>query len=139
MKQVITFSRDASENLMAWWKSLDNNRSDRARLRRCKSHIEVVFEPAFHNLRQRLQAREFQAGQALAHVAGILSHVKNHSADRSFAEQLALTKPGNNQAILSGLRFRRLLAIKERDELFVPLLRVISMLDGTANILSLAD
>jgi CRISPR system Cascade subunit CasB len=52
---------------------LDENRGDRAELRRCRSPAEVAFVPAFYRLRVR--APENLDPERLAVVAGILSHL----------------------------------------------------------------
>ena len=40
---------------------------------------------------------------------------------------------------MSGLRFRRLLKIEDRDDLYGAVVRTIRLLDGSVNIASLAD
>ena len=56
--------------LDAWWQSLDDNRGDRAELRRCGTLAEVVFTPAYHRLRQRLCRCGVVHDDGLAVVAG---------------------------------------------------------------------
>ena len=52
---------------------------------------------------------------------------------------MATPKAGSDRARVSGLRFRRLLKISDREELYQPLIRIVRLLGGQANILSLAD
>jgi CRISPR system Cascade subunit CasB len=47
-------------------------------------------------------------------------------------------KPGSDKATVSELRFRRILAIDDLDDLYSQLRRAISLLDGTANLVDLA-
>lgn len=124
--------------LDAWWQSLDDNRGDRAELRRCGTLAEVVFTPAYHRLRQRLCRCGVVHDDGLAVVAGLAAKVKNNTMDVPFARQMATGKP-DGSARVSGLRFRRLLKVKEREELFTAMGRVIAMLGGAVNLQSLAQ
>lgn len=56
----------------------------------------------------------------------------------NIAEQMATGKP-DGSARVSGLRFRRLLKVKDQEELFGAMTQVISLVGGTANIQSLAQ
>ena len=57
------------------------------------------------------------------------------------AEQMATGKTGkvDESARVSGLRFRRLLKVKEQEELFTSMTRIIALLGGTVNLQSLAQ
>jgi len=131
-------SRPASGVLMNWWDELDENRGDRAVLRRCRNTTEVVFSPAFHRLRLKLSKTGDFNSESLALIAGILSHVKTHDGSANFATQMATPKTEGSNARVSGLRFRRLLKIKDIDELFGSIIRIVNLLDGNLNIYSLA-
>lgn len=120
--------------LAEWWATLDDNRGVRAQLRRCDNPNTICFQPVYHSLKQRLKITN---DQRLPHVIGILAHVKNNLPGE-FAQQLA-TKKNDNQAKLSGLRFRRLLAITDPEEFYVTMIRVLRLLDGQANIETLAN
>jgi CRISPR system Cascade subunit CasB len=76
---------------------------------------------------------------ALAAVAGLAAHVKSHTGGASIAQQMAAPKAPGAGARVSGLRFRRLLAVSDRDELYPLLLRVVNLLDGRVNLVSLAN
>lgn len=129
----------ASEVLMDWWEELDENRGDRAMLRRCRNTTEVVFSPAFHRLRLKLGQIGYFNTQSLSLIAGVLSHVKTHDGSVSFAAQMATPKTEGSNARVSGLRFRRLLQIKDKDELLESVKRTVDLLDGNLNIYSLAN
>lgn len=129
----------ARQVLYEWWSELEKNRGDRAALRHCHDVNEIAFTPSFHRLRKNL-LDEFNLNQeALAMVAGVLSHVKNNDTGSGFAVQMATPSSGSSNARVSGLRFRRLLTIEERRELFASMIRTVRLLDGTANIFDLAN
>lgn len=143
MKQVnyLSFMNnpDAKSALIEWWAGLDHARGDRAALRRCRSAQEVAFVPAFHRLRQNLSRIAPLDAEKLAVVAGTLSHVRKNDPLLRFAQQMATPREGSDRARVSGLRFRRLLKIEGRENLYDAMIRTIRLLDGTVNIASLAD
>ncbi len=138
--------------LSTWHKALDStgsdkaegmhlaNRGDRARLRRCRSIDDVLLTPSYYALREGLKSKGFDAQQhkdgdrRLATVVGLLSHIKENQTGADFAEQLATRRKDSQDAKLSGLRFRRLLTIDDRDKLFEKMIGVIRLLDGTLNV-----
>lgn len=135
----LRFDKDSPElqALIAWWRSLSDNRGDRAELRRCGTLTEVVFTPAYHRLRQAVCRYGAVYDDGLAAMAGLAAKVKNDNAGLTLAEQMA-TKKGDS-ARVSGLRFRRLLKMKDREDLFIALGRVIALLGGSVNLQSLAQ
>jgi len=140
-------SPQARQVLLDWYRQLQDEPGPRARLRRASTPTDVMFEPKFHELFHRLVA--LQPGldrsdqrEALAAVAGLASRVREHVPGRSFAGQLgapAERKGGAAQAPLSPLRFRRLLALNGLEDRYLALGRVLRLLDGRVNLLSLAD
>jgi CRISPR system Cascade subunit CasB len=138
--KYLNFDKDSPEMqaLAAWWHGLNENRGSRAELRRCATLAEVAFTPAYHRL--RLSVGKFGApnDDALALVAGLSARVKSDISDCTFAEQMATGK-SDGSARVSGLRFRRLLKVKESDELFTAMGRVVSLLGSAINLQSLAN
>ncbi|MCU0589597.1 MAG: type I-E CRISPR-associated protein Cse2/CasB [Syntrophobacteraceae bacterium] len=132
---------DAAEVLTQWWRALEGDRGQRAALRRCGSLLEVVFVPAFHGLYGSLLSHGRVDAEKLALVAGLAAHVKAHvpvSSDGSVAAQMAQARPGGQTALMCGLRFRRLLKIQSREELFPAMVRVIRLLGGRLDLVDLA-
>lgn len=127
--------------LLAWWKGLESDRGERAFLRRASNITEVAFSPAYHRLLGRLKGESSSVNrEALAAVAGLATHVKTHTEIGGYvARQMATPKAGRSGVRVSGLRFRRLLAVSGRDELYPLLIRAIKLLDGKVNLLSLAN
>jgi CRISPR system Cascade subunit CasB len=52
---------------------------------------------------------------------------------------MAQSKEAIDSAKVSGLRFRRLLKIQGREELYPAMVRIVAMLGGSINLLSLAN
>lgn len=134
---------ESSRLLVSWWEGLEKNRGERANLRRAASPSEVVFGPAFHRLLDRLRQQGYLLGTegtvGLAAVAGLAAHVKSHIGGASVAQQMATPKSPGAGARVSGLRFRRLLVVSDREELYPLLIRVVRLLDGRVNLVDLAN
>ena len=136
--QYLKFDNGSPEvkTFAAWWQALNENRGDRAELRRCATLTEVAFLPAYHRLRLALGSYGPVNADALAIAAGLAARVKNNIAGNTVAEQMATGK-ADGSAKVSGLRFRRLLKIKESDELFSAMSRILALLGGEVNLQNL--
>lgn len=141
----INFRKDqpAGDILAGWWEALQPDTGGRARLRRCNSPEEVMLEPAFHRLLNRLRPLLERDGdeltendlRRLAAIAGLLAHVTSRDS-RTLAERMADMKGG--RPLLSSLRFRRLL--RERfEDLYPAMIRVVRQLDKKVNLNDLAE
>ena len=128
---------DSGKILFEWWRGLEERRGDRAELRRARNPAEVVFSSAYHQLYQRLHLPK---KEALALIAGLCAHVKDNQPQLGIAEQMAEGKEGakNDKSKVSGLRFRRSLAVNDPDELYYTMIRIIRLLGGMVNIYDLA-
>lgn len=138
--EYLKFDHDSPEAqaLIAWWQSLSDNRGDRAELRRCSTLAEVAFTPAYHKLRLSVGKFGQVHADGLALVAGLAARVKSNVTADTLAEQMATGK-SDGLARVSGLRFRRLLKIKDREELFTAMGRVVALLGGAVNLQSFAN
>jgi len=143
MSRIFTEGDESSALLMSWWEGLDRDRGERANLRRAATPSEVVFGACFHKLLGGLHRQGYSLGPegtvALAAVAGLAAHVKSHIGGASIAQQIATPKSAGAGARVSGLRFRRLLAVSGREELYPLLIRIVRLLDGRVNLVSLAN
>lgn len=141
VKRLFWRGDESSALFCRWWQDLEHNRGECAALRRASSPTEVVFSPAYHRLLRQLQQRDYKIDrEALARAAGLAAHVKEDAvASRSVAQQMASPGQGGTGAKVSGLRFRRLLAVSQTNELYSPLIRVIRLLGGRVNLLDLAN
>lgn len=142
--------------LQSWHRWLDDNRGDRARLRRAESPEDILLTDAFfHFLEQMSESwRENKPMLTSAAVAGLLSHVKEdrqvlskgyQPKDKnkprniaSFAEQLATPTRGEKPP-MSELRFQQLQKSRTTDDFYRRVLRAVRLLDGKVNIPSLAN
>jgi len=132
---------ESASILRAWWRGLEHFSGERAFLRRAPTPSEVVFSPAYHLLLNDLKKRGYVPSRmALACVAGLSGHVAEDTGPAmSFAQQMASSVSGGGGARVSGLRFRRLLAVKDRAELYPILIRIIRLLGRRVNLVSLAE
>ncbi|WP_404358392.1 type I-E CRISPR-associated protein Cse2/CasB [Methylotuvimicrobium sp. KM1] len=157
MNQYPYLGHDDQKALAHWHQWLDDNRGDRARLRRAEGPEDILLTDAFfHFLEKTPDTDRWRKNMLVsASVAGALSHVKNHklsisriykskesnseSQTASFAEQLATPIEGKGKAPMSELRFQQLQKSKTIDDFYRRILRAIRLLNGNVNILSLAN
>jgi len=131
----------ARDKLLEWWNWLDENRGERARLRRAESPEDVLLTGAFSRFLTEMPDAwaEPKHLPASALVAAILAHVKGKADASSFSAQLATPKDGGDKPRMSELRFQQLQKSHDPTEFFRRLLRAVRMLDGNVNILSLVE
>jgi len=135
--------------LAEWWLKLKNDTASRAELRRCDSVAKVVMTPAFQHLCQQLKpyfANDDNWQDRLAAIAGLASHLKHDHVGsvldsgekrvEKLVEQMA--QAAGDRPVVSELRFRRLL-LRERNDLYAPMIRILRMLRGNANLYGLAE
>lgn len=141
----------------SWYVWLDDNRGDRARLRRAESPEDILLTDAFFHFLVKMPEQWQQSKPMLtsASIAGALSHVKtdkqtpsklyNSKAtdapkkSASFAEQLASPSEGKSKAPMSELRFQQLQKSPTTDDFYRRIIRAIGLLGGNVNIISLAN
>src|SRR5713226_2696882 len=134
-KYVSFTDAEVKEVLIKWWQELDQARGDRAALRRCRTPYEVALNPAYHRLCWELKKITNIHDEALASVAGVVSHVRTNTETKALAAQMA----DGDKCPVSELRFRRLLQIQNRLDLYPALVRIVHLLNNNANLASLAD
>lgn len=152
-KDPIRFSSDAktgelsedSEALLAWWHELAMHQSDRADLKHCNSINQVALNPLYYNLRKKLGITRAHK-MATATLAAVLAHVTDN-AKAKFAVQMAKSINGTSTPVISDLRFRQIIATKDREdmevedwnELLNAMVRVVKQLNGRVNVIDLAS
>ena len=142
MSEIISFksNQELRDSLIRWWSSLKDSHGNRAELRRCHSPTEVIFTPAYHELLLSLERKGLSVNrEALVVIAGVLAHVKVNNPGKSLATQMAMSREQGGNARVSGLRFRRLLKITAREELYEPLIRIVQLLNGDVNLIDLSE
>lgn len=146
--------------LQRWHTWLDDNRGDRARLRRAESPEDILLTDAFFHFLEQMNKASPKWSQntpmlTSATMAGALSHVKSNKQTpsklynnkgndapkktASFAEQLATPSEGKSKAPMSELRFQQLQKSPTTDDFYRRIIRAIRLLDGNVNIVSLAN
>jgi CRISPR system Cascade subunit CasB len=131
--------------LFRWWKALDDNRGDRAELRRCEDLLQVMQTIGFQRIRSQLVDMglkpEDSERDRLAAVIGLTAHVTStadpalHMALPHLAEAFS---EGDKPAV-SPLRFRQLLDARTDDELFTRLRRVLPLVKARVSLFDLAN
>lgn len=125
----------------AWWRRLQENRADRARLRRCASVIDAMQEPAAIDLFRTLGYTDPKRLPAAALAAAVLASVREAAPSRpSFPRAIGptdMTKP--ETAAVKPLRFRRLMEAATPDEQLLSFRRAVGLLGGRAPLESLAE
>ena len=138
---------EVQKALFTWWAGLEeHHRGDRPALQRCRTIDEVLMTEAYHRARGELRNIGYQPEKhdvELATVIGLLAHVRQHvpagQKGRSLAFQMARGQKEGEGARVSGLRFRRLLQARDRDELYTRLMGVIRLLDRSVDVNLLAN
>ena len=131
-----------------WWRSLQpdretGQRGDRAalaRLRRAGSVLEAAAEPATADLFGKLMFEHPERNLARAAlIAAVLAHVRRDDGATSVARAIGTPRGGDDTtARLTPLRFKRLIAAREPDDLLIGFRRAVAMLGDTANVKDLA-
>lgn len=140
-KHLFREGDESSTILREWWEGLERDRGERAVLRRASGPTEVAFSPAYHRLLGRLlQGGYVIRREALAAVAGLAAHVKGDvGEEKSMAQLMAVPKTSGSGVKVSGLRFRRLLVVTQREELYPLMIRMVRLLNGKVNLVNLAN
>lgn len=127
--------------LRAWWKGLEDDKGERAALRRAANLTGVMLSPAFHRLLNDLRRAGFGISESrypkLAAIAGLAARIKGEDSE-SLAASMGTPKSGGGKAAVSELRMRRLLACNDIDELYTLLRRALALLDNRASLADLA-
>jgi len=124
-----------------WWESLQPDRDAGrkgdagalARLRRA-SLIEAMSEETVVRLHRALGLPRQQFPRA-ALVACVLSHARDHERRLSVARAGGQT--GEENGVLSALRFRRLLTIRGEEDCAIAFRRLVALLGGKVNVADL--
>ena len=117
------------------WLHDENQRGERARLRRCETLDEILLQPAFYRLCLALPRLREHDLEGLAIAAGLLAVIKtpvNTSLPKMLGE-------GGDKPAFSPLRFQRLLATDSPGDFFKAMRRAIIQIDGKANPVELTD
>ena len=127
--------------LRAWWRALEDDKGERAALRRTANLTGVMLSPAFHRLLNDLRRAGFGISDSrypkLAAIAGLAARIKGEDGE-SLATTMGTPRSGGGKAAVSELRMRRLLASNDIEELYTLLRRALALLDNRASLADLA-
>jgi CRISPR system Cascade subunit CasB len=139
--------KNIGSDVLAWWSGLQppdertpNRRGDRgalARLRRCASVIDAASEPATFALCRKLGATERDLDR-VALLAAVLAQVRDHDGRLRVARQIGV-QSRDTPAVMSDLRFRRLLQADTDDEKLIGFRRLVALAGRKLNVADLAD
>lgn len=143
-------SEEDANCLKRWWSGLDDNRGDRAHLRRATNSDDVLLTPAFAHFLKAMPDSwmEGKTGKNtmlsmsdMALIAAVIARVKSEpqKADATFARSLATPKENGSKAVMSELRFQQLQKSRSPEEFFLRVCRAVSLLGGKVSVDSLAD
>lgn len=139
-------SDKVGEEAFGWWSALQpppvgpgpGDRGVLARLRRCTTVNEALAVRSAHHLLLRCEATRYNTDAVLT-VAIILSHVRHDDPNLTVAKRLALGfVKGERREFLSELRFYRLLAATDPDDVVSQFRRLVALMGQTANVSDLA-
>jgi CRISPR system Cascade subunit CasB len=134
----------AREAVLKWWKKLEEQRGDRAELRRGDTLDAVLLTEGFRKLWQTLgQTGQYRESDMLAWacVAAALADVREQPATKNatFAQCLGDQKENTGKPCMSELRFAQLQKSRSGDDFLMRLRRALALINKTAPVLSLAD
>ena len=139
-------SRSEGQAAAAWWRSLQPaddagkpRRGDRAalaRLRRCATTMQAASETATIELCRRLGATERDLDR-IALIAAVLAHVREDDRRLRVARQIGVQ--ADKSAMMSDLRFRRLLQAETPDEQLTAFRRLVALARRKLNVADLAE
>ena len=149
--------KGAGGRALDWWRYYCDPSRDghdpgtRAQLRRCDSPVDAAAIPAAVSLAHRLgtfkgEGEDWRVTAAL-NLARVLAHVREHTGElpmraagwKTFVGDRTESEAGEDRPRLSEVRFRRLLTTGPGEEQVTAFVRLIALLDATANVAALGD
>lgn len=127
-----------------WWHRLEQDKGERAALRRAASLTEVILSPSYMRLLRSLRGSDYRISNhnlplsKIAAIAGLAARVKPPQIETHLAKHMGTPKPGGTTPAFSELRLRRILACDDIEELYTLLRRALALLDDKANLADLA-
>jgi CRISPR system Cascade subunit CasB len=131
-----------------WWQLLQRTLNGRpnpkadpgalARLRHCAAPVEAMCEPVTLDLFRRPRRSTPKDLPRVAVIAMVLAHVRDDAPGQKAIQAVGKTRE-RAEPKLSRLRFRRLLACRDDDELAREMRRFVALAGGTVNIGDLAE
>ncbi|MGS0648130.1 type I-E CRISPR-associated protein Cse2/CasB [Komagataeibacter melomenusus] len=147
---MLTDDETTVRKVVGWWRGLQpdpekqqpGDRAALARLRRCTSVTEALFEPETQALVQRCGARSDAAMARLALAAAVLAHVRDERREGSVARQVGVSKLADTdqiEALCKPLRFRKLMDAGTYDECLRAFRRLVALAGRKVNVADLTE
>ncbi len=136
MKGKFDADKPLGQALKKWWNDLQGRKGDRAELCRAKTVEDVILLPVFQRACVRFShyfQEENNWEYRLAAILGLLAHIR-----KPWNEALAMQMAGKPKPVVSELRFRRLIQ-RDREELYISMIRVLRLLGNKANLHDVAN
>lgn len=144
---MIPNRRAATDAAVAWWRGLrpdperrqPGDRAALARLRRCANVAAAMGDPATIALFRQVGATEPRDLPAVALAAAVLAHLREDRRGTPVARAVGPTNPDAPEtAVMSPLRFRRLLEAATPDERLTAFRRLVALAGGALDARDLA-
>ena len=126
-------NKQFAQKVSEWWYRLQHNPGSSARLRHQSDIIGIQTVSFFYDLASAIPDVKIDI---LAAIAMVLSHMESDSKDNIATRMGRSTSPNSDHAV-SELRFNKLISMN-LEELSREIIRVLPLIDNTANISELA-
>lgn len=116
------------------WLVSQEQRRERAELRRLKQPTDAVYCDGYHALLERVESENPSSTGLrvkLCYLAALLAHLDSHDPSRRVAAAMAASRAGS--PVVSRLRFRRLLSRPDLKDLYPSLQRTLKLLEKKAD------
>lgn len=139
--------KETVQQVVSWWYGLQPNpekkqqgdRAALARLRRCATITEALFESETQALVRKCGAKRGSELSRLALAASVLAHVRSNKADVSIARQIGPVDTNDDAtALCKPVRFRKVLDAETYDDCLRVFRRLVVLAGGALNVADLA-
>lgn len=139
-KSTMVLKEDETQTLLDWYRWLhgEKQKGIRAQLKRSTSLDEVITAQGFLRLNQMLPRLQQHDLPGLALVAGVLAVAKQEDT-AALPTLLGRAKEGGDKPVFSELRFQRLLASDDEEQLYQNMRRAVIQAGEKADPIALAD
>lgn len=140
LKSWMVLKEQEADIVLDWhrWLHGEKQKGVRAQLKRCTSLNDVITAPGFLRLNQRLPRLQQHDLIGVALVAGVLA-VAKHDDATTLPTLLGRAAENGDKPVFSELRFQRLLASDDENQLYQNMRRAVIQAGEKANPVALAD
>lgn len=135
-------AHESFATLRTWRLNLEDEKGERAYLRRSYTLTEIMLSPAFHRLLNQLgrdKIPEYKYPK-LAIIAGLISRIEpKRESEQKLGAEMGSPGKSSKKPNVAELRMRRILACDDLEELYMLLRRALALIDNHVNIPDLAS